>query len=529
MKKAIAYTRQSDKDQSSFSPQNQEKYIREFAARSGYEIIAVYTDDGRSAKNFDRPDWKKLEAFCKQNFKVVDALIVSKYDRFSRNLKDALNMIELLEEKFGIRILSAMEPIMLNPSSPYFFQFRTQMLMGAQVEWLVIKDRTKFGNYCGAKAGRYFSTAPVGYKNAREEGDKDKPIILIDEARAPVIRRMFTMLLQGASFKEIGLEAARGGYGNRGHSAIQRTLSNPVYAGFIKVPAYGDDPGGWLTKGLHQPIIDEATYYRAQDILNPKAITRTVMNEAVPLRSVLKCFCGRCLTAGNSKGRKRYYWYYRCDNHSGINLNADKLHEQLERVWIVMSLADYQVDYLKGSIEKKLAVQMKDQEALVAAKKKELAGLQMRLDNVEEKFILDQLDAEAYKKWKHRYSSEMALCQRFITDYSAPISMVMAQYEERLPYLGNLHWFYQKAPLHEKQAFVRQVFKSMLYYREDLYRTAYLLPIFQPKALILKEKRLLEYEQPVEKMPKNQDCAPSGTSLEPLADFLQLLAQIKAA
>lgn len=527
MKKAIGYIRISTKDQSNFSLDGQEKYIRDFASRNGYDIINVFCDDGQSAKNFDRPDWKKLQSFCKENHRDVDALIVAKYDRFSRNLKDALSMIEMLEEKFNIRILSAMEPIMLNPTSPYFFQFRTQMLMGAQVEWLVIKDRTKFGMHNGAKAGRYFTTAPFGYTNKRDE--HNKPMIVIDEARAPVIRRMFTMLLQGASLKEIGLEALRAGYKNRGHSAVKDTLQNPVYAGMIKVPSYGDDPGGWLAKGIHQAIIDSATWYRAQDVLNPRTVTRTVMNEEVPLRSVLKCFCGRCMTAGNSKGKNRYYWYYRCDNHTGINLNADKLHQQLENVVGELSLPAYQVDYLQQRIEEKLKLQLKDQDLMIQEKKKELAGLQLRLDNVEEKFIMDQLDPEAYKKWKTRYSSEMAVCHKYITDYSQPFNKIMADYQERLPLLNNLLWLYKKTDLHEKQAFVRQVFKSSLYYQDGLYRTPYLLPVFMPKALILKEKRLLEIEQPIEKFAESRHCAPERNSLEHLAQFLQLLAQIKAA
>lgn len=89
MKKAIAYIRISTKDQSNFSLTGQEQYIRDFATKQGYEILALFTDDGQSAKNFDRPDWKLLQQFCKDNQHQVDALIVAKYDRFSRNLKAA--------------------------------------------------------------------------------------------------------------------------------------------------------------------------------------------------------------------------------------------------------------------------------------------------------------------------------------------------------------------------------------------------------------------------------------------------------
>jgi site-specific DNA recombinase len=61
---------------------------------------------------------------------------------------------------------------------------------------MIIRDRTRFGNHYAAKAGRYINVAPFGYKNARDE--KNKPILILDEAKAPVIRSMYEMLLQGA-------------------------------------------------------------------------------------------------------------------------------------------------------------------------------------------------------------------------------------------------------------------------------------------------------------------------------------------
>ena len=83
--KAIGYIRISTKDQSNFSLSGQEKYIRDFCEKHNYELATVFKDDGQSAKNFDRPDWKALEQFIKENNSVT-TLVVAKYDRFSRNV-----------------------------------------------------------------------------------------------------------------------------------------------------------------------------------------------------------------------------------------------------------------------------------------------------------------------------------------------------------------------------------------------------------------------------------------------------------
>lgn len=508
MKKAIAYIRISNKDQSNFSISGQTEMITTHCQRLSWDVAATFIDDGKSAKNFDRPDWKKLQAFVKQNHREVDYLLVCKYDRFSRNTSEALQMLDLIEKKYGIRVLSVMEPIHVHPESPFFFQIRTQILTNAQVEWLIIRDRTRFGNHYAAKAGRFITTAPFGYKNARDSSNK--PILVMDEAKASVVKMMYDMLLQGASQKEIKLSASRKGYKNRGSSAVVETLRSPVYAGLVKVPAYGDQPEQ-LTKGLHQGIIDEATWWRAQELLQPRATRRTVMNEDVPLRAVLKCFCSRHLTAGKSKGKNRYYWYYKCDSHKKYNLNADKLHAQLEAILDELSLSPIHIDYLKEKINERLQNELNDQEALLQEKKRDLAGLQVKLDNVEEKFINDHLDVAAYKKWKARYQKEISFAQRDLLELSTPINEVISTYTAELHKLTNLKYLYNCADLHQKQAFVRLVFKSELYYQDGVYRTPYILPIFQQKALSLKEKGLLEIEQPIKKSAEMQECAPERT------------------
>jgi site-specific DNA recombinase len=161
MKKAIGYIRISTKDQSNFSISGQTDMITTFCQRNNYHLETIFIDDGKSAKNFDRPDWKKLETFIRKNHLDLDYLVMCKYDRFSRNTSEALQMLDLIEKKFCIKAMSVMEPIHVHPESPFFFQIRTQILTNAQVEWMIIRDRTRFGNHYAAKAGRYINMAPV--------------------------------------------------------------------------------------------------------------------------------------------------------------------------------------------------------------------------------------------------------------------------------------------------------------------------------------------------------------------------------
>ena len=194
-----------------------------------------------------------------------------------------------------------------------------------------------------------------------------------------------------------------------------------------------------------------------------------------------------------------------------------------------LSLPDHYLLYLSEAIEKKLLAEKGQHDNILAAEKRQLSGLQQRVDSLEEKYISDKLDPETYFKWKARYQSEMSIIKKNITDASRPVDELLQFFRKTLPMLGNLHWHYEQADLHTKQAILRAVFNSQLYYHDGIYRTPYILPAFALKAATLNEKRLLIIEQPLKISSKVEGCAPNLPSLEHLTPLLHLLNQIKTA
>jgi site-specific DNA recombinase len=93
MKKAYQYIRISEEDQSNFSLSGQEKMNKDFAEKHNIEVVQAFIDDGYSAKNFDRPNWRALEKSLAQNKNKIDYLIVTKYDRLIRNAAEGLAFI----------------------------------------------------------------------------------------------------------------------------------------------------------------------------------------------------------------------------------------------------------------------------------------------------------------------------------------------------------------------------------------------------------------------------------------------------
>jgi DNA invertase Pin-like site-specific DNA recombinase len=62
---AVAYIRISQLDQSNFSIDGQQSILKKFAKDQGLNIVDTFIDNGKSARNFNRPEWKKLIASLK--------------------------------------------------------------------------------------------------------------------------------------------------------------------------------------------------------------------------------------------------------------------------------------------------------------------------------------------------------------------------------------------------------------------------------------------------------------------------------
>lgn len=91
MKKAVLYCRVSTKEQEKGNSLDwQEDYLREYCKVRGYEVNMMYRED-KSGKTFNgRTEFKELMRYCKANKNDVDYVLVYRWDRYSRDLKEAL-------------------------------------------------------------------------------------------------------------------------------------------------------------------------------------------------------------------------------------------------------------------------------------------------------------------------------------------------------------------------------------------------------------------------------------------------------
>lgn len=526
MTQAIAYIRISDKDQSNFSIEGQQAYIQKHCNSNNINTIATFID-GRSAKNFDRPNWKKLEDFIKQHHQQVNYLIVVKYDRFSRNAAQGLQKIEWLEKKYRIIIISVFEQMYIDYDSPFFFKQRADMLVNAEFEWHVIRDRTKFGIHQATSTGRYINMAPTGYTNSRDENNK--PIIIINEQKAVHIRRIYQQYLAGHTFATIAKDCRTHGMHIYGRTGIPYILSNPVYAGLIKVPAYRKEPAK-IVKGLHQPIISAELFYAVQKKLQAKQNPKIQIAEEVPLRAqVAHSHCGQSLTAGKSKGRRQHYWYYKCNYCPKTNYSAIGMHKKFGEVLQNLSFSTSHIQYMISEAEQQLQTELQNNTQQVVQLKKQYTSTLQNLESLEEKYITNAVHKSTYEKFYSKYTAEVATLQAQIKRLSTNQESTWKQYTAGLHRLENVQWLWDSATLLQKHEFLRLVFNSSLQYDGQLYRTPYLLELFHHNLLSLKQKNLLLLTETGFSNVKTMGCAPPTTPIEHTHAFFNLISNIKSA
>ncbi len=321
MEKAVIYARVSSEEQAKhgFSIENQKRQCEEFAERNGYYVIKTFVDEGKSAKNLDRPEIQDLMAYCGKKKNDIKAVIIWRLDRISRNNEDYHGALRPLFERKGIKLLSATEA---NVNTIEGDLMRNIGMSFAEYERKVIGVRTIAGLRQKAQQGEYPHKAPIGYKNiSRKDGSKT---IIIDKDYAFYVKQAFNLYDSGMySLRSLtdklyqdGLRSAKGKRISK--TTIEFMLKNIFYTGVFK---FEDKI---YENAKHKAIISKELFYRVQDrLIDPNKARKH--NYTFAYTGLIRCsHCGCLLTAEFKKGK---YAYYHCTGNKGGNCKRDYINE----------------------------------------------------------------------------------------------------------------------------------------------------------------------------------------------------------
>lgn len=516
MSTAVGYARISEKDQSNNSINNQCEGIKDYCLRNSIPLEKTFIDNGKSAFTFDRPEWINLEKYLKQH-REVKYLIVYHIDRFSRaTLMDALVKLNEIEVKLKVKVLSVTDPLNLDTKDLGVQLLRSINLLFSNNERNRIQERVKDGVYRSMASGRFCNMAPYGYKNSRDA--ENKPLIIIDENKAKAVKKIFKLYNEGMSIEAVGAIVRSEGFKLQGNSSIQRILANPLYAAIIRLPAYKGQPQKEV-HAIHQPIISKIEYYNVQNKLFGKKIT-VQKSEDVWLRGLVHCHCGRKMTAGNSRSKSgKYYWYYKCQEHKE-NFSANKLHGQFKDILDNISFDETTLEFYRGNLIKSITEHQNKKGGNIMRLKLDLSKVQKKIETTQERYLLNQdIDPAVYAKVLNELKAEESRYQVEISKANTDTESMLSMMNDLLPKLTNISEVFFGWPMHQQQLFINVGFSHSLYYIDGIYRTPFIHPLFAHKALILKEKRLLEIEQSLENYGKVPYGTPDGSCIEHLEEL----------
>ena len=137
-KTASLYCRVSTNQQTA---SNQERDLREFCTRQGWEIKKVYIDEGFSGRNDKRPALQQMLKDS-QGGKCGDLIACTKIDRIARSTMDLLQIMQTLSES-GVGFCSASQGINTQSSTG---KMLVQLLgVISEFESSLIADRVRSG------------------------------------------------------------------------------------------------------------------------------------------------------------------------------------------------------------------------------------------------------------------------------------------------------------------------------------------------------------------------------------------------
>ena len=395
--KAVIYARVSSEEQKKegFSIEAQLDLLHEYAIKNNIDVVKEFTE-AETAKQTGRHKFAEMLTFLKKS-KDVNAILVEKTDRLYRNFRD---YVDVDDSKFEIHLVKENE--IITPDSPS----HAKLVHGLKVLLAKnfidnLREETQKGRLKKASNGLFIGQVPYGYKKL------DKNTTVIDEEKAPFVRRAFELYAEGKSLERVKNQLYEEGFiYQTAHKKISKgqlgkMLQNVNYLGVLKFRDV-------VYAGQHPPMVSQELFDKAQ--LSFKKDNKPLYreNHDFAFAGLMTCAkCGCAVTAEIKKGR---YIYYHCTGGKGKceqkskYISEEKIEKQFDDAIKAVSLAQKHIDYIKQGLKESLADKKEFSEQMRTNLQAEEKRLRHRIDKITNEYYDDKIDAKFYNerinKWK---------------------------------------------------------------------------------------------------------------------------------
>jgi DNA invertase Pin-like site-specific DNA recombinase len=271
-----AYCRVSTtlQSQEGCSLEAQEQRIRDYCNYKRVNLIKVYSDPAYSGKDSNRPALQQLLNEVREG----ESIIVYDLSRFTRVVRDALNMFNELENK-GVNF------VCLNPeldfSTPHGRAYIIFNLTINQLEREYNSQRISNTMQHLSKQGKLRTLAPFGYKFV------DKTSDMIEEPeQQKVLEKIKTMYKEGMNFNKIAKKLNESGDNKCIINNKKKTTSIPkFYCGTIKNILI--DHGLVKDDKIKRPSLEQRIKcHRANVVKDKSSVNNIIELEIIPSQDI---------------------------------------------------------------------------------------------------------------------------------------------------------------------------------------------------------------------------------------------------
>lgn len=381
-------------------------YFGAFGLQLGEDDL--YVDDGWSGKDLARPAMERLRSDARQG--RVDCVLVTKLDRFSRNLRDTVNLClgEWHDEAPPDRrvvLKSVTEPF--DTHTDFGRMVFGLLAMFAEFERRRIAERTWAGKASRAEAGRNAGQrAPYGFELVPGP-DGNGSTFGVVAAEAEVIRRICHLYLSGFGDEQIahtlnedGQRYRQGVLWQTQH--VTRILTNPLISGTYAYGRHSRGPDGavrrlpesqWVTSlkpAVPTPIITTAEFEQLKAVRATRRTAGRAPARSYLLGGLVRCgACGAACTVKTSGPAGSRHRYYTCTRRrrsgSGACRQPNVRLDELEQ--LVESAIDAVIAASAPLLGVRVREQLQRQQSRALSQVQELQGELARLQKTRQEYF----------------------------------------------------------------------------------------------------------------------------------------------
>ena len=424
---------------------NQKQMLEDFARRNGLPNPTHFTDDGISGTRFDRPGFLAMMEEVEAG--RVEAIVIKDMSRLGRDYLKVGQVMEILRQR-GVRLIAINDGVDSLKGDDDFTPFRNIMN-----EFYARDTSRKIRSVFKSKgmSGKHLTgTVIYGYL-----WDEKREHWLVDEEAAEVVRRIFSLTLEGYGPYQIAcklsadrieipvVHLARFNEGvNRskpvkdpygwGSSTIVNILKKREYLGHTinfktrkhfkdKKSHYVSEDEWTIFENTHEAIIDQQTFDLVQKIRSNVRRYPNGWGEAAPLTGLLYCAdCGGKMYVHRTNNGKRVS-QYTCSNYTKVPCGTlcptqHRINESAVLTLVsdtLRAIAEYSRNDRTEFIHTVQETQVAQQSADISKKRRRLAAAQKRAGELEklickiyEDNALGKLPDARYKALDAQYAKE---------------------------------------------------------------------------------------------------------------------------